>query len=76
MHQRRRNRFVTSVAALVIVAAALPATAAGASSGLKAAQRATLLGYAENTWASFVAMTDAETGLPADSLAADGTPTP
>ena len=31
-------------------------------------------GYAEHTWASFVAMTDAETGLPADSLAADGTP--
>ncbi len=44
------------------------------SSGLSAAQRATLLGYAEDTWASFVAMTDAETGLPADSLAADGTP--
>ena len=74
MRQRRRNRFITFIAALVVAAAAFPAAAAGAGSGLSAAQRATLLGYAEHTWASFVAMTDAETGLPADSLAADGTP--
>ncbi len=73
MRQRRLHPIIAALSALVVVAAALPATAAGASSGLKAAQRATLLGYAENTWASFVAMTDAASGLPADSLAADGT---
>ena len=30
--------------------------------------------YAETTWASFVAMTDAQSGLPADALDADGWP--
>jgi Putative glucoamylase/Protein of unknown function (DUF3131) len=35
--------------------------------------RATLLRYASDTWASFVAMTDEETGLPADRLHLDGT---
>jgi hypothetical protein len=34
--------------------------------------RATLERYARDTWASFVAMTDPGTGLPADSLRADG----
>jgi hypothetical protein len=34
--------------------------------------RATLERYAGDTWASFVAMTDPRTGLPADSLRADG----
>ncbi|HSJ44128.1 MAG TPA: DUF3131 domain-containing protein [Euzebyales bacterium] len=29
--------------------------------------------YAEGTWASFAAMTDEQSGLPADSLKADGT---
>lgn len=72
MNQRRFNRYIASIAALVIVAVAFPAAASAGS--LKAAQRDTLLGYAQDTWASFVAMTDAETGLPADSLATDGTP--
>src|SRR6266446_2634658 len=35
--------------------------------------RDTLERYARDTWASFVAMTDAVTGLPADSLHLDGT---
>ncbi|CAN5121051.1 hypothetical protein BH18ACT10_BH18ACT10_13900 [soil metagenome] len=35
--------------------------------------RATLHRYAEGTWASFEAMTDPNTGLPADTLKADGT---
>ncbi len=73
MPQRRLHPVVAILSALVIAAAAFPASAAAASSGLSAAQRTTLLGYAERTWASFVAMTDAATGLPADSLAADGT---
>jgi len=47
--------------------------AAGADDDLTALQRNTLLRYARDTWAGFVAMTDADTGLPADSLAADGT---
>jgi hypothetical protein len=34
---------------------------------------ATLQRYARDTWASFAAMTDSQSGLPADSLAADGT---
>ena len=38
------------------------------------ASATTLLGYARDTWASFVAMTDPTTGLPADSLTSDGTP--
>jgi hypothetical protein len=74
MHQRRLNRSITAIAALVIAAVAFPAAAGAASGNLSAAQRETLLGYARDTWASFVAMTDADTGLPADSLAADGTP--
>ncbi len=40
---------------------------------LARADRATLLRYARDTWASFVAMTDPVTGLPADSLSSDGT---
>jgi hypothetical protein len=35
--------------------------------------RETLYRYARDTWASFVAMTDPDSGLPADSLGADGT---
>jgi hypothetical protein len=73
MTQRRQHPFIAALSALVIAAAALPATALGADSDLSPAQRATLQGYAEHTWASFVAMTDAATGLPADSLKADGT---
>src|SRR5664279_3726733 len=46
-----------------------PANLAGA----KPTQQATLLRYARDTWASFVAMTDPKSGLPADSLSADGT---
>ncbi len=48
------------------------AVASSRASGLDTAQRAKLLAYARNTWASFVAMTDATTGLPADSLGSDG----
>jgi hypothetical protein len=54
-------------AALVVAILAL-APAAHAAGG----ERATLEHYASDTWASFVAMTDPESGLPADSLSADG----
>ncbi len=74
MRPRRIHRLTAVLSALIIAAAVLPATASAAGSGgLPPAQRATLLGYARGTWASFVAMTDEETGLPADSLRADGT---
>jgi hypothetical protein len=43
---------------------------AGAASG---GQRQILVNWARHTWASFVAMTDPASGLPADSLSADGT---
>ena len=56
-------------------AGAVPQTtrssSAGAAPDLTAQQ--TLHRYAEDTWASFVAMTDPDTGLPADSLIVDGT---
>ncbi len=58
-----------------VAAAADPASASAAVSlaGPRTSQQVTLLRYARNTWASFVAMTDPVTGLPADSLRADGT---
>jgi hypothetical protein len=62
-----------AAALLVVLAIAFPGTAFAAGGGLSPAQRATLLGYARDTWASFVAMTDEDTGLPADSLNSDGT---
>ena len=65
----RTGRTVTWVVALTVVALlALPATGASAASPHDILQR-----YARDTWASFVAMTDEQSGLPADSLDADGT---
>ena len=51
---------------VLFVALLLPATAPAANS------RDVLKGYARDTWASFAAMTDAQSGLPADALNADG----
>ena len=73
MRQRRPHQILAALAALVIAAAAFPVAAGAASGHPNGAQRQTLLRYARATWASFVAMTDPSTGLPADSLAADGT---
>ena len=47
--------------------------ASSASATGDLAARQTLQRYAEDTWASFVAMTDPSTGLPADTLSVDGT---
>ncbi len=69
MSARRAAPFLAIL--LVLVTAA---SAAGAGRGLDPGERSTLLGYAEHTWASLVAMTDPDSGLPADSLEADGTP--
>jgi hypothetical protein len=54
--------------AVLLATALLLVTAAAAAAG----DRATLERYARDTWASFVAMTDPNSGLPADSLRADG----
>jgi hypothetical protein len=53
---------------IVILVLLLPAAQATANTRPGALQR-----YASGTWASFVAMTDEQTGLPADTLKADGT---
>jgi hypothetical protein len=74
MRPRRSHRLVTALCALVIAVVVAPASTSGAASAdLTTAQRATLLGYARDTWASFVAMVNPDTGLPSDSLDADGT---
>jgi hypothetical protein len=77
MRPRRPNRLLSAIGlvALVVVGGAVaPAATAGVGhSDLTTTQRAVLLEYAGDTWASFVAMTDEDSGLPADSLAADGT---
>ncbi|HEX4735094.1 MAG TPA: glucoamylase family protein [Thermoleophilaceae bacterium] len=63
------GRTVTRLAALTVTALLLmPAAQAPA-----APSRDTLQRYARDTWASFVAMTDDQSGLPADSLSANGT---
>jgi hypothetical protein len=61
---------------LVALALLLPTvvgTTAATTNHLDKSQEATLLRYATDTWAGFVAMTDEESGLPTDSLASDGT---
>jgi hypothetical protein len=69
-------RVLVTLIAAAILAAAVP-TGVGAeqtdASGLSPSARGTLLDYARTTWASFVSMTDEETGLPADALSSDGT---
>src|SRR5215213_4859999 len=61
-----RLGFVAVLAALVLL---VPVKTASANGGRDDDLRA----YARGTWASFVAMTDARTGLPTDALKADGT---
>src|SRR5688500_1205862 len=62
------RRAARHLAALLVVCLALLAPAAAARDGRHALER-----YAHDTWQSFVAMTDPASGLPADSLSADGT---
>ena len=61
-------RHVIGLAGLVTLLVLLPAAPAPAQDS-----RDQLRHYARDTWSSFVAMTDAKSGLPADSLNADGT---
>jgi len=57
---------------LALTSAFLTSTA-GAAVAQGADDQTTLTAWARDTWASFVAMTDEQSGLPADSLSADGT---
>jgi hypothetical protein len=66
-----RSLCILLLAAIICVPTQALAQADGGN--LNAEQRNTLHQYAADTWASFVAMTDPDSGLPADSLAADGT---
>ena len=69
----RRLLSLIAIASLLAVAMTVaPAVSAAGKGKLSTAQRATLLGYARDTWAGFVAMTDEGSGLPADSLRSDG----
>jgi hypothetical protein len=73
MSDRRRSdrKRTASVRALTLVGL-LAALAVAAPAARATEPRETLERYARDTWASFVAMTDEETGLPADSLHLDG----
>jgi hypothetical protein len=57
-------------AAIAVAGVLLLGSAQGA---MAAGSRGVLERYARDTWASFAAMTDEKSGLPADSLDADGT---
>jgi hypothetical protein len=70
---RRPAKLLALAAALLIGSTAPLAAQAADDPTLTDAQRDTLERYARDTWAGFVAMAHPETGLPGDSLAADGT---
>src|SRR3954452_6863876 len=63
---READMRIRSIAALTAMLVLIPA--AGSS-----AETVSLQEVAHRTWDSFVAMTDADSGLPADVLNADGT---
>src|SRR4029079_1571935 len=71
----RRALTAVSATALAVLWAvpSAPAEANGTRAAATATgSTATLLGYAENTWASFTAMVDTDSGLPTDQLYDDG----
>jgi hypothetical protein len=67
------RRPAATLLALALLLGAPAASLAADDPDLSSGQRETLLRYARDTWAGFVAMTDPDTGLPADSLKYDGT---
>jgi hypothetical protein len=72
---RRPAAQILALVVAVVLGLTAPLTVTAADNAtLTAVQQETLRRYARDTWAGFVAMTDPATGLPADSLAADGTP--
>ncbi len=63
-----RQRFLGLLGILALLATVVTTSPVAASDDV-----ATLEGWGEATWQSFVAMTDEESGLPADALEVDGT---
>jgi putative glucoamylase/uncharacterized protein DUF3131 len=63
----------TNIMMLLRVAALCGALALAGAASAQASPTSELRDYARTTWASFDAMTDPASGLPADSLDADGT---
>ncbi len=63
-----RQRFLGLLGILALVAPVVTSSPVAAAD-----DTATLEGWGEATWQSFVAMTDEESGLPADALEVDGT---
>ena len=80
MLRPRRAEPTSTVALVVAVVAALALVPAGVAvagpkttAGQPTGAERTLQRYAEDTWASFAAMTDDDSGLPSDRLNVDGT---
>jgi hypothetical protein len=71
--RRTRLAAVGTAAALALGAGLVPQATAAPTGTARSdkAERTTLMRYAEDTWASFVAMTDERTGLPADNIEGD-----
>jgi hypothetical protein len=70
MRNTARKTYLTVLSLMLLLAVALPVQAHPA--GLDVGQRRALQQYALDTWESFVAMTDPDTGLPADNVSAEG----
>jgi hypothetical protein len=70
MRKTFRPGFRLALLVVLALACGLPSEAAAQGNGNG---HGVLRRYARDTWASFVAMTDPNTGLPADSLHIDGT---
>ena len=70
---RVKRAAVVRALALICILAALAMPFPSVATADSRDTRETLYRYARDTWASFVAMTDPNSGLPADSLNVDGT---
>jgi hypothetical protein len=68
----RRFQLSVAIAAMAAISVGMSGGSAVAQDGRPSAN-ATLHQYAASTWASFAAMTNSRSGLPADSLGIDGT---
>lgn len=75
-HRLKVRTLLASLLSAMLVAAlapsAVPAESEPAPSAAGAESDQTLMRYAEDTWASFEAMTDEQSGLPTDKLHLDG----
>jgi hypothetical protein len=70
----RSIRTLVAVAAAALLSSAAPVASASPQDGFTAADTATMMGYARDTWRSFAAMVDPRTSLPADNIAGDLSP--